>query len=153
MHAAYQPCKPAPHNECSNTRYATRHRGPGPFTHHPPSFSSVSPGGRQPPNTTPAKSRKVERTDDSSFARTQRHLRSPEDRIATRKSSLPSSSALNADDDPFSLGYQLAHRQRAASSLTPRPPWHSPRTKSSKKENSPGHSTTSYPTGSGDTSA
>ncbi|KAJ7305638.1 hypothetical protein DFH08DRAFT_976195 [Mycena albidolilacea] len=66
-----------------------------------------------PQNTTPAKSRKVEHTDDSSFARTQRHLQSPEDRIATRKSSLPSSSALNADDDPFGLGYQLAHRTQS----------------------------------------
>jgi hypothetical protein len=49
-------------------------------------------------------------TDDSSSARNQRILRSPEDRIATRKSSLPSGSSLNATDNPFSLGYQLAHR-------------------------------------------
>ncbi|KAJ7811310.1 hypothetical protein B0H14DRAFT_3755379 [Mycena olivaceomarginata] len=79
---------------------------------HPPSPQSALEVDN-PQNTTPAKSRKVERMDDSSFARTQRHLRSPEDRIATCKSSLPSSSALNTDDDPFSLGYQLAHRAQS----------------------------------------
>ncbi|KAJ7812456.1 hypothetical protein B0H14DRAFT_3478826 [Mycena olivaceomarginata] len=109
------PCKPAPHNECPNTRYATGHKClAAQFTPptHPPSPQSALEVD-SPQNTTPAKTRKVEHTDDSSFARTQRHLRSPEDRIATRKSSLPSGSALNADDDPFTLGYQLAHRTQS----------------------------------------
>ncbi|KAJ7817436.1 hypothetical protein B0H14DRAFT_3474624 [Mycena olivaceomarginata] len=98
---------------------ATKASAPTPPT-HPPSKSALEVDNPQ--NTTPAKTRKVEHTDDSSSARNQRILRSPEDRIATRKSSLPSGSSLNATDDPFSLGYQLAHRTQGGlvtHSMTP----------------------------------
>ncbi|KAJ7897581.1 hypothetical protein B0H14DRAFT_2557582 [Mycena olivaceomarginata] len=96
-----------------DTRLDTKVSAPNstPPTHPPSPQSALEIDNPQ--NTTPTKTRKVKHTDDNSFACNQRHLRSPEDRIATRKSSLPSGSALNADDDPFSLGYQLAHRTQS----------------------------------------
>ncbi|KAJ7817933.1 hypothetical protein B0H14DRAFT_3474230 [Mycena olivaceomarginata] len=96
-----------------DTRLDTKVSAPNstPPTHPPSPQSALEIDNPQ--NTTPTKTRKVKHTDDNSFARNQRHLRSPEDQIATRKSSLPSGSALNADDDPFSLGYQLAHRTQS----------------------------------------
>ncbi|KAJ7851022.1 hypothetical protein B0H14DRAFT_3451600 [Mycena olivaceomarginata] len=106
--------KPAPHNEYPDTRYVTGHEGLGArvTSTHPP-YPQSALEVDNPQNTTPTKTRKVEHSDNSSFARTQCYLWSPKDQIATCKSSLPSGSSLNADNNPFSFGYQLAHRPQS----------------------------------------
>ncbi|KAJ7852189.1 hypothetical protein B0H14DRAFT_2581029 [Mycena olivaceomarginata] len=60
---------------------------------------------------TPVKTRRIEQGDDSSFSRAPRLFRSPEDRVAARKSSLPSGSfaSRDIDADPFAPTYTLAH--------------------------------------------
>ncbi|KAJ7892067.1 hypothetical protein B0H14DRAFT_2560444 [Mycena olivaceomarginata] len=60
---------------------------------------------------TPVKTRRIEQGDDSSFGRAPRQFRSPEDRVASRKTSLPSKPSVsgNVDADPFAPAYKLAH--------------------------------------------
>ncbi|KAJ7834553.1 hypothetical protein B0H14DRAFT_2590832 [Mycena olivaceomarginata] len=92
-----------------DTRPDTKVPAPFLLPTHPPSLSSVSPGGRQPPEHHPrenpqgrAHGRQLLCTHPALPPVTRRPNRHPQELT-------PSGSSLNADDDPFSLGYQLAH--------------------------------------------
>ncbi|KAJ7800859.1 hypothetical protein B0H14DRAFT_2615818 [Mycena olivaceomarginata] len=76
--------------------------------HHPP-LATLEVDN--PHTGTPVKTRRIEQGDDSSFSRAPRQFRSPEDRVAARKTSLPSGPLTSGDvnADPFAPTYTLSH--------------------------------------------